>query len=131
MGTEEVAWIVAIAGCVIGFGSLFHMAYIRAAWPRAAGRVVGNVAEWSKSGSTRQDVYFAKISFVARDGRTYEVKGDVGRSAPWSNGQRIDLQYNESNPEHALSMNIWQQLIFSGVFIAFGLVCWAKIGGAV
>ncbi len=129
MRFDQVIWIAAIGLSAIGFGSLMHMAYIRAVWPRAVGRVVDNVGEWPKSGNSRQAIYFAKIAFVARNGKSYEVKGDIGSNEPWPKGQRVELQYKSSNPKHALTMNLWQQLAFSGVFIVFGALCWAKLGG--
>lgn len=131
MEPEAIVWIGAIALSVIGFGILLHMAYIRATWLRAVGCVVGNVGEWSKSGDTQHDVYFAEISFEDRDGKKRVIKGDVGRGAPWPKGERIDILYKPANPQHALCMKLWQQLAFSGVFIAFAVACWAKILGFV
>ena len=126
-----VTWIAAVVASIIGFGSLFHMTYIANYWPKAIGRVVGNIGGISHHDSGSSDIYFAEIEFTASDGQTYKVKGDIGLQKPWDIGKAIPLHYKAKNPNHVLTWNFWQRMLFSFGFIAPVLLLWALIAGLV
>lgn len=127
-----VTWIVAILFSLIGWGSLFHFAWIQRNWPEVNGRVVGNLEEYAKGSNIntggKRIVNFAKIEFFAL-GKRYEVRGGVGRGQPWRVGDSLSLRYKPSNPEHMLDLNFWQRMMFSGAFIGFGGACAAILAG--
>lgn len=126
-------WFIAIVFSLVGWGSLFHFAWIVRNWPEARGRVVGNRQEYGKAGNvghhlSRTVVNFAEIEFSAL-GRNYVVKGGVGRSNPWPMGETISLHYKPTNPKHMLDFNFWQRMSFSGAFIFFGGACALSLAG--
>ena len=126
-----IIWIAAIFATVVGFGFLAHSSYIAWAWPKAMGRVVGNRSDIAHRDSGESIVYFAEILFRAGDGRDYRVSGDVGRQQPWPLGTPIRLHYKAANPRHAMTMTLWQRLIFAGAFIGFATVIWGVIFGVI
>lgn len=128
-----IAWIAGAIASLIGWGSLVHFAWIVRNWPRARGRVVDNIAEWSRShnGSgqmVRSAAYFPLIEF-GTPGGTHRAKGGVGKARPWREGEPVELHYNPANPDHLLDLNWWQRLVFSGAFIAGGAACLAAAMG--
>ncbi len=131
MDELTIAWIAGIAMSLIGWGSLFHFAWIARTWPKARGRVVDNAGEWSHGdeGGGRSAAYFPMIEFIDASGKTYRAKGGIGRREPYLIGEEVELQYKAANPEHVLDFNIWQRLVFSGVFIAFGALSLAAAMG--
>ena len=131
MDEMTVAWIAAIVGSFIGLGTLVHFSWIAGSWPRAAGRVVDNIAEYSHSSSGQSVVYFPKIEFSAAGGSIHVVKGDVGHRKPTPIGHPIQLWYKPSNPNHAMTMKWPVRLMFSGFFILASLLCWLKIAGVI
>ncbi|MEM7424667.1 MAG: DUF3592 domain-containing protein [Pseudomonadota bacterium] len=133
MDETAIVWIAAVVASLIGFGSLFHFSWIARTWPRATGRVVDNCAEYSKGGDAGgvSVAYFPRIEFQAGGGTTHVVKGDVGRRKPAAIGEKIQLWYKPSNPQHAMTMKLPARLMFSGAFIAVGTACWLKIAGLV
>lgn len=126
-----VIWIAAVVASVVGFGFLVHSTYIAWKWPKAMGQVVGNIADTAHNDSGSSTVYFAEIGFRARDGRDYTVRGDVGHQKPWQIGTPLKVHYKPGNPAHAMSLTLWQRLVFSGVFIAMALLLWGLITGLV
>ncbi len=126
-----VTWIAAVIASIIGFGSFFHMSYIASHWPKTSGRVVGNIGGIANYDSGSSDIYFAEIQFMAANGQTYKVKGDIGLHKPWPIGKTIPLHYMAKNPNHVLTWNFWQRMLFSFAFIAPGLLCWALIAGII
>ncbi len=121
MDPITISWIAGSVFGLIGWGTLVHFAWITRNWPKAQGRVVDNVGEWSHGHEegARTPVYFPLIEFDA-GGRLHRAKGGIGRSEPWAMGERIELHYKPANPDHLLDFNWWQRLLFSGVFIGFG-----------
>jgi hypothetical protein len=123
MSTATVTLIAAIVATVVGVGTFFHMFLLASRWPRASGRVVGNVTMRRSGHSVGYD-YFPRIEFRAADGKTYEVRGDIGRAEAWPLGQAVALRYRAANPTHTTTMNAWQRLLFSAVFIGFAIAAW-------
>lgn len=128
---DTVVWIAAVAASIIGFGFLLHSTYIAWKWPKATGRVVDNIATTSHQDSGSSPVYFAKITFTAMDRRDYTVRGDVGHQKPWRIGDPVRVHYKPGNPAHAMTMKLWERLVFSGFFIAAAVVCWGLILGLI
>ncbi len=132
MDEITVAWIAGVILSLIGWGSLVHFSWIVRTWPRVRGRVIGNVSEYAHSrgheGGARSVVHFAKIEFPA-NGARHVARGGIGKSAPWTEGETVELHYKPSNPDHLLDLNLWQRLFFSGAFIAFGLASLAAAKG--
>lgn len=132
MDEMTIAWIAGTIMSLIGWGSIFHFAWIMRNWPQAVGRIVGNSAEWSKSGSTgpisRKAVYFPEIEFDA-GGTLHRAKGGVGQSKPHEMGAPVILHYKPDNPDHLLDLNFWQRMFFSGGFIVIGGLCLAAAAG--
>ena len=124
-----VIWISAVLSSLIGVGFLLHSTYIARYWPKAIGRVTANTSSISHHDSGQSTVYFALIKFRAADGQDYEIRSDVGQQKPWSLGQDIMVHYKPTQPNHAMTMRLWERLVFSGVFIAFAIVCWGLITG--
>jgi hypothetical protein len=83
----------------------------------------------SRSGSSV--VHFSEIEFQAHDGKVYNVKSDIGHQTPRLRGEQIEVHYKPSNPAHAMTMKIWERLLFSGFFIAMALVLWGMITGII
>ncbi len=132
MDEITVAWIAAAFFSLVGWGSLIHFTWIVSRWPKARGRVVDNIAEWSKSRTaehnTKRDIYFPQIEFDA-GGKMHRAKGGIGKAKPWEIGTPIELHYKPANPDHVLDFNLWQRLLFSGAFIVFGGLCLAAAMG--
>jgi hypothetical protein len=128
----NVAWIAGMVLSVIGWGTLVHFTWIARTWPRARGRVVGNISEWAHGspGDARRAVHFPEIEFDA-GGPLHRAKGGVGRSKPWAIGEPVELFYKPSNPDHLLDLNLWQRLVFSGAFIVMGALSLAAAMGVV
>ena len=126
-----VVWIAAVASSIIGFGFLLHSTYIAWKWPKAVGRVVGNTTRYAHYDSGSSIVYFAKIAFTAKDRRDYTVRSDMGTHKPWQIGAPVRVHYKPGNPAHAMTMKLWQRLVFSGFFIAAAIVCWGLILGLI
>lgn len=124
MSTETVTLIAAIAMTVIGIGAFFHYFIWVGTWPRTSGKVVGNEARRGSHHQNNQYSYFPRVEFIAADGRTYEVRGDVGRRQEWPLGWIVSLRYRPANPNHASIAKDWQRLLFSGVFLGFAAICW-------
>ena len=123
MSEDTITMIAAIAFTVIGVGSFFHLFLMVLRWPRATGRVIGNLAQLRSTGGNEY-AHFPKIEFRAMDGKTYEVRGDIGLNDEWPIGQNIEVRYRAANPNHTTVMKGWQRLIFSTVFIGFAIACW-------
>lgn len=131
MDGTQIAWIAGSIGSLIGWGSLVHFSWIVRNWPKARGRVVGNIAEWSHSGGGgRSAVYFPQIEFDA-GGQLHRAKGGIGKRREWDIGEPVDLHYNPANPDHLLDFNWWQRLLFSGAFIVLGGLALAAAMGLV
>lgn len=124
-----VVWIAAVASSIIGFGFLLHSTYIAWKWPKAIGRVAGNTTRYAQYDSGSSVVHFAEITFTAKDRRDYTVRGDVGTHKPWQIGEPVRVHYKPGNPAHAMTMKLWQRLVFSGFFIAAAILCWGLIFG--
>ena len=123
MTTTTITLISAIAATVIGVGTFFHYFLSLLRWPRATGTVTGNVADLRSTDGTDY-AYFPRIEFRAADGKTYEVRGDVGLNEEWPIGQKVALQYRATNPNHTTIAKGWQRLIFSAVFLIFAIGFW-------
>ena len=117
-----ITLIAAIAFTVIGVGSFFHLFLMVLRWPRATGRVIGNLAQ-RRSTEGNEYAHFPKIEFRAVNGKTYEVLGDIGLNDEWPVGQTVEVRYHAANPYHTTVMKGWQRLIFSTVFIGFAVAC--------
>ncbi|WP_407874949.1 DUF3592 domain-containing protein [Qipengyuania nanhaisediminis] len=130
MTETAIAWTAAIIASVIGWGSLFHFAWIVRHWPHAQGRVIDNIAEWSHgdAGMARSAAYFPVIAFLAGN-QPHQARGGVGKRKPWAIGTEVNLHYNPANPDHLLDLNAWQRAVFSGAFIAFGAAAFAAAMG--
>ena len=128
MSVATITPIAAIASTVVGIGTFFHYFLLIFWWPRATGTVTGNVADLRSTDDT-QYAYFPRIEFQAATGKPYEVRGDVGLNDEWPIGQKVELRYRASNPNHATIAKGWQRLIFSVVFICFAVVCWYAWSG--
>lgn len=130
--TYFIAWAAGIIFSLIGWGTFIHFAWIARYWPRSRGRVIDNVARFTHGGASasnlRQAVYFPLIEFDAR-GETHHAQGGIGRNGPWEMGETIELYYKPTNPRHILDFNLPQRLIFSGVFIGFGVASFAAALG--
>lgn len=124
MSTETLTLITAVALTVIGVGAFFHYFIWVGTWPRTSGKVVGNEARKAAHHQHDQYSYFPRVEFIAADGRTYEVRGDVGRNAEWPLGWIVSLRYRPGNPNHASIAKDWQRLVFAGVFLGFAVVTW-------
>ncbi len=124
-----VVWIAAVASSTIGVGFLLHSTYIAWKWPKAVGHVAGNTSSYAHHDSGHSIVYFAEITFTANDRRDYTVRSDVGYQKPWQIGKPVTVHYKPGNPAHAMTMKLWQRLIFSGFFIAAAILCWGLVLG--
>jgi len=131
MDTDLITLIAAIAATIISLGALVHLVAMVQRWPRATGAVTDNIAEWAHSDSGKSAVYFAKIAFTDASGQSFTVKGDIGRRKPWPIGEKVTVRYKAKNPNHATSMNVWQRLLFAGVFGFFAVMLWLAWGGVI
>ena len=124
MSTETITLIAAIALTAFGVGAFVHYVLWVGSWPRTSGKVVGNEAR--KSGCHRPDAccYFPRVAFIAADGRTYEVRGDVGLAKQWPLGRIISLRYRPANPKHASIAKDWQRLVFAVIFLGLAAASW-------
>jgi hypothetical protein len=118
-----VTLIAAIAFSVVGAGAFFHLFLSVLRWPRATGTVTGNVSQ-ARSTDGDEYAFFPLITFEAADGKSYEVRGDIGLNSEWPLGQQMTMRYRAANPSHATMLKGWQRLAFAAVFIAFGTACW-------
>ena len=127
MSTETLILIAAIALTIVGLGAFGHYFVWVGTWPRTSGKVVGNDAR--KSGHHQRDEwsYFPRVEFIAADGQTYEVRGDVGRNSEWPLGWIVGVRYRPTNPNHASIAKDWQRLLFAGVFIGFAIATWVAV----
>ena len=123
-----LAWIAGGVLSLIGWGTLVHYAWIVRTWPAARGRVVGNVAEWSGGGGVRRVAYYPEIEFDV-GGTLHRARGGVGKRREWEIGTPVALHYDPANPEHVLDLDVWQRMLFSGVFIVLGGVSLAAAMG--
>lgn len=123
MSVATVTLIAALVSTVIGIGTFFHLFLMVFRWPRATATVIGNVTE-RRSEHMTQYAYFPRLEFRAADGRTYEVRGDIGLDREWPIGQRVELRYRPANPNHTTIMKGWQRLAFSMFFVGIAIACW-------
>lgn len=123
MSEAAITLIVAFVSTIIGVGTFFHFFLTVLRWPHATGVVTGNVAK-NVGDRGCKFAYFPLIRFQASNGETYEVRGDIGRTNKWPLGKAIGLQYRAANPKHATTMNAWQRLMFSAVFMGMAAACW-------
>ncbi|MEM7170171.1 MAG: DUF3592 domain-containing protein [Pseudomonadota bacterium] len=124
MSVETVTLIAATIGTLVGVGTFFHFFLMVMRWPQATGKVVGNTSELRSLDTGTDYVFFAQIQFQASDGKTYQVKGDIGLNDEWPLGKAVSLRYRRYNPNHATTMKNWQRLLFSVVFLGFAAACW-------
>ena len=128
MSVATITLMAAIASTVVGVGTFFHYFLSILWWPHAIGTVTGNVADLRSTEDT-QYAYFPRIEFQAANGKTYEVQGDVGLNDEWPIGQKVELRYRTTNPNHTTIAKGWQRLIFSAVFICFAVAFWYAWSG--
>ena len=128
MSEATITLIAAAAATFIGVGTFVHLFLMASRWPRASGTVTGNVADL-RSTEANQYAYFPIIEFKAADGKTYEIRGDIGLNDEWPIGKKLELRYRAANPNHTTTMKGWQRLLFSGVFLAFGIALWYAWSG--
>jgi hypothetical protein len=128
MPEAMVTLIAAIAFTAVGIGTFFHYFLWIFWWPRATGTVTGNVADL-RSTDGNEYAYFPRIEFRVANGKTYEVRGDIGLDDEWPIGQKVELRYRAANPNHTTIMKGWQRPIFSAVFICFAVACWYAWSG--
>ena len=128
MSVATITLIAALASTVVGIGTFFHFFLLICWWPRATGKVTGNVASL-RSTPGNEYAYFPRIKFQAANGKTYEVQGDIGLNDEWLLGQNVELTYRAANPNHVTIMKGWQRVIFSAVFICFAVACWYAWSG--
>ncbi len=131
MDTSTITLIAAIAATIIGLGALVHLVAIVQRWPQALAEVTGNIAEWAHDDAGKTAVYFAELAFTDAAGQSFTVKGDIGRRKPWVVGEKLTIRYRAANPNHATSMNLWQRLLFAGVFGFFAVMLWLAWGGVI
>lgn len=124
MSVETITLIAAIAATIIGVGAFVHIFLMVNTWPRASGKVVGNDAQLSSSDGQNRYAFFPRIEFTAADGRSYEVRGDIGLTDEWPLGQSVILRYCASDPRKATIMKAWQRLLFACVFLGFAGASW-------
>jgi hypothetical protein len=128
MSEAFITLIAAVAFTVVGIGTFFHYFLIIFRWPHATGTVTGNVSEL-RSFDGNEYAYFPLIEFQAADGKTYEIRGDIGQNNEWPIGQRIKLRYRAINPNHTSTAIWWQRLTFSVVFLCFSAALWYAWAG--
>ena len=92
------------------------------------GQVMGNSHQ---KGDDDEGSYVAEINFMAKDGKIYKIKSDVGHTKPWKIGTRILVHYKPADPNHAMTMTLLERAIFSGAFIAVAVACWGAILGVI
>ena len=86
--------------------------------------MIGNEARRSSHHQRNEYAYYPEVEFIAADGRTYRVRGDVGRNREWPLGWIVSLRYRPTNPNHASIAKDWQRLLFAGVFLGFAVASW-------
>jgi hypothetical protein len=123
VSVATITLIAAVISTLVGVGTFFHLFLMVFRWPRATGTVTGNMAQLRSTDGTEY-AYFPRIEFQAANGKTYEVQGDIGLNEEWPIGQRIELRYRASNPQHTTTMKGWQRLLFSVVFMGFAVASW-------
>jgi hypothetical protein len=128
MPETAITGIAATAFTVIGIGTFFHYFLHVMRWPRATGTVVGNIAD-RRSDSNRY-AYFPRVAFTTPNGATYEVRGDIGLNEHWPIGQKVELRYRPSNPNHTTLAKGWQRFLFATLFIGLAVACWYAWLGA-
>lgn len=128
MSEATITLIVAAAATIIGAGTFVHLFLMAFKWPRTIGNVIGNVTDL-RSTEANEYAYFPIIEFKAANGKTYEVRGDIGLNDEWPIGQKVELRYRASNPNHTTTMKGWQRLLFSAVFLFFGIAFWYAWSG--
>lgn len=125
MSTETLIFLAAIALTVIGVGAFGHyFLWVGVCWPRTSGKVVGNEAVRRREPLSEQYAYYPRLEFIAADGRTHKVRGDIGRPQEWPLGRIVALRYRPANPDHATIAKGWQRLVFAGVFLGFAVASW-------
>lgn len=128
MSEATITLIAAAAFTIVGVGTFFHLFLMVFRWPRTTGTVIGNVTDL-RSTEHNEYAYFPIIEFQAANGKTYEVRGDIGLNDEWPIGQKVELRYRASNPNHTTTMKGWQRLLFSAVFLFLGIACWYAWSG--
>jgi len=125
MSTETLVLLAAIAMTIIGVGTFCHyFLWVAVYWPRTSGKVVGNEAVRHRQNLGEQYAYYPRLEFIATDGRTHKVRGDIGRPREWPLGRIVPLRYRPDNPNRATIARGWQRLVFSGVFLGFAVASW-------
>ena len=127
MSQDTLVLIAAIVLTVIGCGAFFHYFLWLRLWPQTSGKVVGNEAYKSSHHGPDQWGYYPRVEFIAADGRTYEVRGDIGRQKEWPLGWIVNVRYRPANPNHASIAKDWQRLVFAGVFLGFAAMTWSVV----
>ncbi len=131
MDSDTITLIAALAFTIVSAGALVHLVAMVQRWPQAIGEVTDNIAEWAHGDAGRTAVYFAKIAFTDAGGQSFTVKGDIGRTSPWTIGEKVTVRYHAANPNHATSMNFWQRLLFAGAFGFFAVMLWGAWFGVI
>ena len=126
MSEDTVTLIAAIAFSIIGIGTFLHYFMTVGFWPQTTGRVTGNEAQ-RRTQYGVDYAYFPRIEFIAADGKTYQVKGDVGLNEEWPVGEVVTLRYRPANPNHVSIAKNWQRFVFSAAFIGFAAACWFAV----
>ena len=85
MSEITVTLIAAMACTIVGIGTFFHYFLLIIWWRRATGTVTGNVADL-RSTDGNEYAYFPRIEFQAANGKSYEVRGDIGLNDEWPIG---------------------------------------------
>ncbi|MGH1377588.1 MAG: DUF3592 domain-containing protein [Alphaproteobacteria bacterium] len=89
----------------------------------ASGEVVSIRSEYSSSSDSSGYTYYAIVGFSDENGRSFEFSDSVGASSPmFSKGDKVDVVYDESDPEDAI--------IDRGIFnwsLSFGLAVGALL----
>ena len=123
MTVETVTLIAATIATIVGVGTFFHYFLMICHWPRAMGRVVGNISQMRSTEGTKY-AWFPRVEFLAGDGNTYEITGDMGLNDEWPLGQPVALRYRAANPNHASILKNWLRFLFSAVFLGFAGALW-------
>ncbi len=127
MSEETITFIAAILFSIVGVGAFLHYFVTVGFWPQTTGRVIGNEAQRRTEHGFDDYAYFPKIEFIAGDGKTYQVKGDIGLNEEWPLGQVVKLRYRPANPNHVSIAKNWQRFVFAAAFTGFGVGCWVAV----
>ena len=127
MSTDTLVLLIAIAATILGVGLFFHYFLWVATWPTTSGKVVGNEPKKSNHHQTDEYAYFPRIEFIAADGRTYRVQGDVGLQKEWPLGRIVPVRYRPANPNHASIAKGWQRLMMAAFFLGAAGLTWSVV----